>query len=181
MDEAAVGFDGVAGASAAVHDDALLARAAHHDGVLGGARAADDEGAVDALGQSDHVAGLEVARDGVEGGGIGHVDRVRLHRVARHGAGGGGQAEHLVHGTIRIDGVQLDLVGGGGAQVEDAAGEVGRDLPSVDDVGLDAVERQGVAPGFVARLAVAHRDGSVVVVVAGNRQLDAEGGEGRPV
>ena len=71
--------------------------------------------------------------------------------------------------------MQLDVVGrcrAARSKIDPA--NAGRDGQSGDDLGVDARERQRVAPRGRARDAVAHGDLRGEVVVAGDRQPDAE-------
>ena len=77
--------------------------------------------------------------------------------------------------------MQLDLVRRGGAEVEDASGELLGDDAADDRLRADAEQRQPVAPRGLADDAVPHRHHRIVVVVTRDRELDTERHERRPV
>ena len=182
VDEAAVDVEHVAAGSLAVEDRAVLARPADHDGIVGRAARRDEEVArVRPVRDRDDVARLRRVERRGQRRGVGDAPRRWMGGIAGHGPGGRRHRERRVDGAVGVDRVQLDVVRRAGRQVEDAAGELLRHRAADDALRMDAKERHRVAPGAGARLAVPGGDRRVVVVVAGDEELDPERDQRRPV
>ena len=180
---AAVDLEHVAArAVAAVEHGAVHRRAAQHDRIRRGAARVEDEGSrIDAVGERDHVARCGGREGRVQPGRVAHGDRVRRRRITGNGARRAAEHDCLIDGTVGVGRVQLDVVRRRRPEVEDAARELLGDEPPDDRFGTDTEERRRRVPDGIAGDAVADGNRRVMVVVARDRQLHAEGHERRPV
>ena len=156
---------------------------ANDDGIVGcAARADGKEPRVHALGQREHVARLGRAQRRGERGRVRHAHGMGVRGIGLwHRPGAGGEREGLVDVAIGIGGVQLEIVGRVGRELEDAARELRGHAHPHHELRVDAEERHRLAPRGRAGGPVAQRDGGVEVVVAGDEHLDAERDHGRQI